>query len=184
MINLQKGGKIDLTKEVPGLKRIKVQLNWKPQTRVGEEFDIDSSVGVIGGNLLDEDYVYFKNLKHPSGAVVHSGDDRTGGQGEIIDVDFTKMPADKEKLVFIINIHDALARRQNFGQINDSIATVIDADTNRPIASFDLGEDFSSEITVVACEIYRHNGEWRFKADGSGYKNGLAELLKDYGFDA
>lgn len=187
MISLQKGQKVDLTKGT-NLKRIVVGLGWEPQTRVGEQFDLDASVFMTnesGKCVKEEDFIFYNNLKHSSGAVVHSGDNKTGdssGDDEIINVDFSKMPTNIQELDFVVTIFDAPSRRQNFGQVNNAYVHVLDPDqNNKELLRFDLGEDFSTETAVSVCKIYLKNGEWKFSAEGTGYALGLDGFVKDHG---
>lgn len=184
----KRGKKIDLTKGNSSLKRINVALGWKQSRYDGQaEADLDVSVFMVDANGSvrdDQDLVFYGNLAHESGGVVHSGDERTGskdGDDEVIQVDFDRVPAHVEKLVFIITIHDADQHRQNFGQIEKSYARVDNADTGEALIQFDLGEDFSDETAIAVCEIYRYNAEWKFNPVGQGYKAGLAKFVEDYG---
>ncbi|PNB53251.1 chemical-damaging agent resistance protein C, partial [Pseudomonas sp. GW456-E7] len=112
------------------------------------------------------------------------GDNRTGegdGDDEQIIVDFSKIPAHIEKIGITVTIHDAEARSQNFGQVSNAFVRVVDEETQNELLRFDLGEDFSIETAVVVCELYRHGGEWKFNAIGSGFSGGLAALCRNYG---
>lgn len=184
MINLDKGGKVNLDK---GLSNLVIKLNWKPQSRVGEDFDLDSSIAMIPevGCPGDGDYIMSHDYKeHPTGCVKHMGDDKTGAQGEEIHVNLDLVPANYKKLVFIIEIYKAQSRRQTFGMVSGSVAKVFDAnDMREPAVNCELGEDFSSETCVVACEIYRNNGGWKVNNVAAGYQAGLKSLLEDYGFE-
>lgn len=182
MINLDKGEKVSLDK---GMTKAIVKLNWKPQTREGEKFDLDAYAFIVPevGIPRDSDLIFHHNPTHPSGSITHSGDDKTGDQGEDITVDFTKIPQGTKKIVFAIDIYRAGSRKQKFGMVSDSMATLINADTNKPEVKCDLGEEFSSETCVVACEIYSHNGDWKINNVAAGYSKGLAALLEDYGFE-
>jgi tellurium resistance protein TerD len=184
MINLDKGGKVSLDK---GLSKLVIKLNWKPQTRVGEDFDLDSSIAMIPevGCPGDEDYIMSHDYKaHPTGCVKHMGDDKTGAQGEEIHVDLDLVPAKYKKLVFIIEIFKAQSRGQKFGMVNDSVAYVYDANNmSEPAVKCELGEDFSTETCVTACEIYRHGDGWKISNVAAGYNKGLKALLEDYGFE-
>jgi tellurium resistance protein TerD len=91
------------------------------------------------------------------------------------------VPADIQKISFCITIHDAAARNQNFGQVANSFARVLNEATNEELIRYDLGEDFSIETAVVVAELYRHGSEWKFSAVGSGYRDGLAGLCRDFG---
>ena len=187
-ISLTKGQKVDLTKGNPGLSKILVGLGWDTNKYDGgSDFDLDASVFLLGANgkvTSDEDMVFFNNLKHKSGSVEHMGDNRTGageGDDEVIKVDLSKVPANIEKIDFTVTIYDAENRKQNFGQVSNAYIRIVDEPNNKELIRFDLGEDFSEETAVIVGEIYRHNGEWKFNALGSGYANGLAGLGKDFG---
>lgn len=189
-ISLQKGQKIDLTKDNPGLKNIRVGLGWDTNKYIGgNDFDLDASVFMVadaGKVIHDEDFIFYNNLKHSSGAVEHTGDNRTGdgdGDDEVIMVDLSKMPSHIEKLGFTVTIHDAVGRGQNFGQVSNAFVRLVNEETNQELLRFDLGEDFSIETAVVVCELYRHGGEWKFSAIGSGFAGGLEALCKNYGLD-
>ena len=189
-IQLKKGQKINLTKGNPGLNHIKLGLGW--DTNVfdgGEDFDLDVSLFMVGksGRVEnDEDFIFYNNLKHPSGAVEHLGDNRTGdgdGDDEEILVDFSKMPNTIEKIAVTVTIYEAKERRQNFGQVNNSYVRLLNSDNDEELLRYDLGEDFSIETAVVVCEIYKNNGEWKFSAVGAGFEGGLEALCKQYGLN-
>lgn len=195
-VNLSKGGRVNLSKSAPGLANILVRLNWTPQTRVGTEFDLDTSVFVCklvddgAGNmtpqvLSTENFVFYNNLISPDGAVVHSGDDLTGAQGEQITVALAKLNPAVQEISFVVTIHDFAARKQNFGQVPASSISLLNADTNELIAKYDLGDDFSNETAMQFGSIYkRDDGDWAFKAVGTGYAMGLDEFCGGYGVDA
>lgn len=187
-INLQKGQKVDLTKGNPSLTKIMVGLGWDVNRYDGgADFDLDASAFLLGANgkvISDSDFVFYGNLKHNSGSVEHMGDNLTGegeGDDEQIVVDLSKVPANVEKIAFTVTIYEAEQRRQNFGQVSNSYIRILDETTNQEIIHYDLGEDFSIETAVVVGELYRHNGEWKFNAIGSGFQGGLAALCRNYG---
>lgn len=187
-ITLQKGQKIDLTKTNPNLDKIRVGLGWDANPFSSNfDYDLDASVFVTNaaGNCEEEqDFVFYNNPKDASGAIKHSGDNLTGegdGDDETIFVELSKVPYTKDKIAFSVTIHDAANRSQNFGQINNAYIRIIDEATNTELIRYDLGEDFSLETAIVVGELYRHNGEWKFNAIGSGYQGGLAALCKNYG---
>ena len=190
-INLSKGQKVNLSKEVPGLSRIMVGLGWDTNRYDGNaDFDLDASAFLVGANgkcTCSGDFVFYNNLEHPSGAVKHMGDNRTGdgeGDDEQIFVDLSKIPANIEKIAVTVTIFDAEKRRQNFGQVSNAYCRMVNDDTGEEIIRYDLGEDFSIETAMVVGELYRHNGEWKFNAIGSGFSGGLAALCRNYGLDA
>ncbi|WLR52722.1 TerD family protein [Bacillus tianshenii] len=190
-ISLSKGQKVDLTKTNPGLTKVVIGLGWDTNKYDGgNDFDLDASCFLLDGNgkcTAETDFVFYNNTKHPSGSVEHTGDNRTGegeGDDEQITVDLSQVPANIEKISFVITIHDAEARSQNFGQVSNSFARIVNEQSNEELIRYDLGEDFSIETAVVVGELYRHSGEWKFAAVGSGYQGGLASLVKDFGLDA
>ena len=187
-ISLQKGQKVDLTKGNPNLSKIVVGLGWDTNKYDGgADFDLDAAAFLLGANgkvIRDEDFVFYNNLKHDSGSVVHMGDNLTGegeGDDEQIKVDLSKVPSNIEKISFTVTIHEADSRHQNFGQVSNAFIRIVDETTNREIIRYDLGEDFSVETAVVVGELYRRNGEWKFNAIGSGFKGGLAALGRNFG---
>lgn len=189
-ISLSKGQKVDLTKTNPGLTKVIVGLGWDVNKYDGgHDFDLDTSAFLLEGNgkvTSDNDFVFYNNLKDPSGAVTHLGDNRTGagdGDDEQISVDLGKVPSNIEKIDFTVTIHEADARRQNFGQVSNAFIRIINAETNEELIRYDLSEDYSIETAIVVGELYRHNGEWKFNAIGSGFQGGLAALCNNFGID-
>lgn len=189
-INLSKGQKISLTKEVPGLKEVIIGLGWDTKRYDGgNDFDLDASAFLVGENGRvnnDLDFVFYNNLSHPSESVIHTGDNRTGegeGDDEQLIIDFPKVPQNIAKVAITVTIHDAQARGQNFGQISNAFVRVVNKETGEEVLRYDLSEDFSIETALVFCELYRHNGEWKFNAVGSGFGGGLEALCRNYGLD-
>lgn len=187
-INLTKGQKVDLTKGKPSLKKLMVGLGWDVNHYDGgADFDLDAAAFLLGADgkvITDAEFVFYGNLKHVSGAVEHMGDNLTGegdGDDEQIIVDLTKVPQNVEKIAFTVTIYEAEQRRQNFGQVSNSYIRIVDEVSNEELIHYDLGEDFSIETAVVVGELYRHNGEWKFNAIGSGFQGGLAALCRNYG---
>ncbi|MBM7702492.1 TerD family protein [Metabacillus iocasae] len=189
-ISLAKGQKVDLTKGNPGLTKVTVGLGWDVNKYDGgQDFDLDASAFLLDANgkcVSETDFVFYNNAQHASGGVTYTGDNRTGeggGDDEQIDLDLSSVPATTEKVAFVITIHDGEARNQNFGQVSNSYVRVFNSSTNEELIRYDLGEDFSIETAIVVGELYRHNGEWKFAAVGSGYQGGLASLVRAYGLD-
>lgn len=186
-INLSKGQKISLEKEAPGLKKVVVGLGWDvKRADTGSDFDLDSSVLLLNeaGKLVsDKHFVFYNNLKSPDGAVEHTGDNRTGageGDDEQVKVDLSKVSPDVKKILFVVTIHDAEARKQNFGQVSNSYVRLLDEGNNKEVARYDLGEDYSTETAMLMAELYSHNGEWKMTALGTGYAGGLAAVVNQY----
>ncbi len=189
-ISLGKGQKVDLTKGNPGLKKITVGLGWDVNAYdTGASFDLDTSIFMVGANgkcPTEKEFIFYGNLEHATGSVKHMGDNLTGigeGDDEQVEVDLTTVPANIERIAFTTTIYDAETRRQNFGQVSNAFIHIMDSETGRELIRYDLGEDFSIETAVVVGELYRHNGEWKFNAIGSGFQGGLAALCNHYGIE-
>lgn len=189
-INLSKGQKVNLSKAAPGLKHILVGLGWDTNRYDGgADFDLDASAFLTdasGKCESDKDFIFYGNKEHPSGAVKHMGDNRTGdgeGDDEQIFVDLSAVPANIDKIAVTVTIYDADKRRQNFGQVSNSYCRIVNDETGEEIVRYDLGEDYSIETSMVVGELYRNNGEWKFNAIGSGFSGGLAALCEHYGIE-
>lgn len=187
MVSLVKGQKVDLTKGNAGLKKILVGLGWDTNKYDGDDFDLDASAFLLDKNgkvTNDKDFVFFNNLVHPSGAVKHMGDNLTGsgdGDDEQIIVDLSKIPENIEKIAFTVTIYEADSRMQNFGMVSNAYIRMCNEETDEEMIRYDLGEDYSTETSMVLGELYRHNGEWKFNAIGAGYSGGLTALCNGYG---
>lgn len=202
-ISLAKGQKISLAKAASdsgvsgGLTKIMVGLGWDANAYEGDAFDLDASVFLTGADgkvRKASDFVFYgSSTKTPEGkpmdevgSVIHSGDNRTGdgeGDDEAILIDLTAVPQDVQKISVAITIFDAEKRKQNFGMVNNSRARVLDQNSGTELIRYDLGEDYSIETAIIACELYRYNGEWKFNAVGQGWQGGLAALCNNFGID-
>jgi stress response protein SCP2/tetratricopeptide (TPR) repeat protein len=188
-VNLGKGGNVSLSKEEPGLKKILVGLGWDVRKTDGVEFDLDASLFMLantGKVRSDNDFIFYNNLKSTDGSIEHTGDNRTGageGDDEVINIDLQKVPADVNKLVIGVSIHEADVRKQNFGMVDSAFIRVVNQDNNREIVRFDLSEEMSIETAMLFGEVYRHSGDWKLRAIGQGFKGGLGAMVKSYGIN-
>jgi tellurium resistance protein TerD len=186
-VSLSKGGNVSLSKIAPSLTAVSVGLGWDIRSTTGADFDLDASALLCGadGKVVDDShFVFFNNLTSPDGAVEHTGDNLTGegeGDDELIHVDLAGLSATVEKIVFPVSIYEAQSRQQSFGQVINAFIRVIDRSNGDELARYDLTEDASTETAMVFGELYRHNGEWKFRAIGQGYASGLAGIATDYG---
>lgn len=186
-ISLSKGGNLSLTKTDPNLKRILIGLGWDERSTDGASFDLDASAFLLGASGKvrgDHDFIFYNQLRSIDGAVEHTGDNRSGqgdGDDESLLVDLSKVSLDIEKIAITVTIHDAQIRGQNFGQIANAFIRVVNQDNDIEIVRFDLAEDYSTETAMVFGELYRHSGEWKFRAVGQGYSGGLAAMCQQYG---
>ncbi len=180
-INLEKGQRQNIN-----APKFTVGLGWDSNSsNTGEAFDLDASVFVLGTNsklISDNHLIFYNNLSSPDGAVTHAGDNLTGagdGDDEQVIVDFSKIDSAVNEICFVVTIHQAEARRQNFGQVRNSFIRIIDA-SGTELVKYELDEDFSIETAVEFGRLYKRNNEWKFEAVGSGLKGGLQDFLNKY----
>ena len=204
-VSLQKGQKVNLSKDNAGLAKVIVGLGWdeaKPSGGGGGGFfatlfgggaatthqaiDCDASAIMLkNGKFVDRtDLVYFGNLKHKSGTVNHMGDNLTGegeGDDEQIVIDLSRVPAEYDKIVIVVNIYQAVQRKQHFGLIKNAFIRLVDARNNKEMCKYNLTENYSGMTAMIFGEIYRHNGEWKFNAMGNGTTDpGIGELCRRF----
>ncbi|WP_313802261.1 TerD family protein [Cytobacillus sp.] len=185
-VTLRKGQKVDLTKTNPGLEMVVVGLGWDVSSG-HSNYDLDASaflVGPSGKVQSDLDFVFYNNPSGGNGSIIYSGDNRTGAganDDEQIKIELNKVPPSIHRIAFTITIHDAQAKGQSFGQVSNAYVRIFNAFTNEELIRFDLGRDFTVETAIVAAELYRHNGEWKFNAIASGFQGGLAALCRNFG---
>ncbi|MCS0790351.1 TerD family protein [Cytobacillus pseudoceanisediminis] len=200
-INLQKGQRVDLTKGNPGLSKIMVGLGWDPVQKSGgggllgslfgggggANIDCDASVIMLGENgklKSNKDVIYFGNLKSSDGSVQHSGDNLTGagdGDDEQVMIDLSRVPAHVHKMVFVVNIYDSVKRKQHFGMIQNAFIRVVNSGNNQELIKYNLTDDYSGKTSLIVGEIYRHGGDWKFAAVGTGTASpGLSDVVRSY----
>jgi tellurium resistance protein TerD len=186
-ISLSKGGNVSLTKSAPGLTNILIGLGWDTRATDGAAFDLDASAFLLtteGKVRSDADFIFFNQKESVDGSVKHLGDNTTGegdGDDEVVKVNLVTVPAEVDKVAVSVTIHDAEARKQNFGMVSKAFVRVVNEADNAEIVRYDLSEDFSVETAIIFGEVYRNSGEWKFRAVGQGYQGGLASLAKNYG---
>jgi tellurium resistance protein TerD len=181
-INLQKGQRENIN-----APKFTIGLGWDTNnSSTGTDFDLDASVFILGDNkkiISDSHFVFYNNLKSPDDAVIHTGDNLTGdgdGDDEQVKIDLTKInPAIKE-ICIVVTIHDAVSRKQNFGQVRNSFIRIVDDSNNTEVVKYELEEDFSIETAVEFGRIYNKDGQWKFEAIGVGMKGGLEDYLNKY----
>lgn len=193
-ISLQKGQKVSLSKDNAGLSNVLIGLGWDEVKRSKGGFfapkpqDIDCDASAIllknGKFAGKKDLVYFGNLRHSSGTVQHMGDNLTGagaGDDEQILVDLSSVPAEYDKIVIVVNIYQAVRRKQHFGMIQNAFIRLVDGRNNNEMCRYNLTEDYSGMTAMIFGEVYRHNGEWKFNAIGQGTTDpGIGELVNRY----
>ncbi|CAL9585430.1 General stress protein 16U [Streptomyces sp. enrichment culture] len=185
-VTLAKGGNVSLSKAAPNLTQVMVGLGWDARSTTGAPFDLDASALVCGGGrvLGDEWFVFYNQLKSPDGSVEHTGDNLTGegdGDDESLLIDLSKVPERCDKIVFSVSIHQADERGQTFGQVGNAFIRVVNQADGQELARYDLSEDASTETAMIFGEVYRYQGEWKFRAVGQGYASGLRGIALDFG---
>ncbi|MFP7657663.1 TerD family protein [Chryseobacterium proteolyticum] len=181
-INLQKGQRENIN-----APKFTVGLGWDiNNTSTGGSFDLDASLFLLGENkklVSDNHFIFYNNLESPDKAVIHTGDNLTGdgdGDDEQIKIDLTKIDSAVKEITVVVTIHEAEARKQNFGQVRNSFIRIFNTDTNEEILKYELDEDFSIETAVEFGRIYNRNGDWKFEAVGSGQREGLEKFVSLY----
>ncbi|MEU7259165.1 TerD family protein [Streptomyces rimosus] len=186
-VSLSKGQNVVLNQDGTPLADVTVGLGWDARPAGGADFDLDASAVVCGPDqrvLSDAHFVFYNNLASPDGAVRHTGDNLTGegdGDDEQILVDLDRLGEQTGQVVFTVSIHDAEARGQNFGQVEDAYIRVVDNLTGREMCRYELSYDAAGETAMVFGALYQRGGEWKFRAIGQGYATGLAGIATDYG---
>lgn len=193
LVNLSKNesvSMVNLSKAVgKSLNNVRIGLGWDVNTLgFGGEFDLDVFTLFLdaNGKAVDPAIVFFNN---PSASGVKlNGDNRTGagaGDDESVDVNLSQLTsnAQVQKLLFAVDIHEAAARQQTFGMVDNAYAVVRDADNGNELVRYNLTEKFSNETVVKVAELVRNGSDWEFKAVGDGYHGEITGLLRDLGLD-
>jgi stress response protein SCP2 len=188
-ISLTKGQRIDLSKDGGGtLKKVVVGLGWDVADK-GPDIDCDASAILCGANgktIRTGDVVFYNNKKHPSGSVYSTGDNLTGageGDDEQLVVDLSKVPAEYEKIAFVVTIYQAKERKQHFGLISNAFIRFVDAETSKEIMRYDLSEGYPGKTGVIFGEIYRKDGKWKFSAIGQATDDGsIVSMAARFGY--
>ena len=186
-VELTRGGNLSLEKASPGLTNIVVGLGWDERSTDGANFDLDASAFLLNESekvRSDADFIFYNQLRSSDGSVEHTGDNLTGageGDDESLKIQLPGVPQDVAKVSFTVTINDAEKNGQNFGMIRNAFIRVVNAADQSEICRYDLTEDFSIETALIFGELYRHSGEWKFKAVGQGFQGGLRALCQNFG---
>ncbi|MEH2256302.1 TerD family protein [Nostoc sp.] len=184
-IELNKGGRFNLSKEAPNLKKVAIGLGWQVN-QAGQSYDIDASVFMLGadGKIPNDKYfVFYNNLHSLDGSLKHSGDNRTGegnGDDETIYVDLAKVNPAIQEIVFVVTIHEGQEKNQNFSQIKKAFIKIYNHESKNSLARYNLREAFSQETALEFGHLYKKENEWRFQAVGEGYSSGLQSFVDKY----
>jgi tellurium resistance protein TerD len=196
-VNLQKGQRVDLSKEGENISKLMIGLGWDPVetkakglfgfAKAAPEIDCDASILMLNANEklgTKENVIYYGKLKSNCGSVIHSGDNRTGGgdgDDEEIMVELSKVPANINKLVFIVNIYECINRRQDFGMINNAFIRVVNMSNKQELIKYNLTDNYAGKTGLITGEIYRHGNGWKFAAIGEGTNDSsLSAIVQRY----
>lgn len=185
--NLEKGGRFNLSKEAPGLTKVKLGLGWDANGYdTGHKFDLDVSIFGLGANgkiVNNEHFIFYNQLSTKNGSIKHNGDNQTGnaaGDDETVDIDLSMLDPAVAEISVIVTIDKAAERGQNFGQVKNSAIRLYDGNNQTELANYNLEDDFSTETAVQFGSLYKKDGQWLFKAVGAGFKKGLADFVQVY----
>jgi tellurium resistance protein TerD len=202
-ISLTKGQTINLDKKTNDLASITIGLGWKVKKKgffskltSNNDFDLDAiaflmdehgKVRNLGdARLQGGDVIFFNNLRHPSGHVYHTGDNRVGGAGseddEQIVVKLDGLGPEYHRILFLVSIYEGAKKGQHFGDIERAFIRAADA-RGTEIARYNLTDDDSRKDirTLVFGEVYRKDGGWKFRALGDGHSTDMfVHLLRQY----
>ncbi len=189
-INLKKGGSTQLDNTMQyGF----VGLGWD-ERRGDQPVDLDLVAFMLGKNgrvIRESDFVFYNNLLSSCGSLTHTGDEKKGvleGDDEIIAIKFNRIPLDVDRIVFAAEVHDAAVLRTNFGSVRNAFCRFVKMKDNRDfegeeLVYYALSSDYSYDTCMVICELFRSNGEWKFRAVGNSYREDLAFLCRMFGLD-
>lgn len=187
-VSLVKGQRVDLTKGNSGLKKVVFALGWDLNRYDGDsDFDLDVSAFFLGADgrvTSDADFIFYNQPNHASGAIVYSGDNQTGagdGDDETFTVDLSKVPSNINNIAFCATIYEGVSKLQNFGMVDNSYIRAYDANTKEELFKCDLNEEASLKTGIIAGELYRYNGEWKFKATVAECDGGLEVIARNFG---
>ncbi len=188
-VNLVKGQKINLSKEVAGgLTKIMVGLGWDAVKKgffgSKPDIDCDASAIILGKDGKYRTCVYYGDRSAEGRCVYHHGDNLTGdgdGDDEQITVDLANITNKVEKIVFVVNIYDCISRKQDFGLIKNAYIRLVDESTGKEICKYNLSDNYAGKTAMVFAEVYKKDGEWKFNAIGHGTNDSsISELTRRY----
>ena len=192
-VNLSKGQRINLSKEVEGLSKIMVGLGWDAAKQSGGilnhlfgstsySIDCDASAITMGNGNKYRACIYYGNLSEDN--VYHHGDNLTGdgdGDDEQITVDLAHLSSEIERIVFVVNNYNCTERKQDFGLIKNAYIRLVDESTGKEICKYNLSDDYAGKTAMIFAEVYRNNGEWKFNAIGQGTNDAsISQLINRY----
>lgn len=187
---LKRGEQVNLTRLDPTLRKIVVGVGWDVIGFESEAPDLDASIFLLDKNnqtRVDEDFIFYNNLKSGNGEVEHRGDNRTGagdGDDEIVLVDLMALPFEIISLSFVISIYDAGVRGHTFKSVRNCFLRISNEETGIELMRFHLDKEFQEEeqaSAVVVGTLLREGPNWFFDGIGKMEEAGLPKIATDYG---
>ncbi|MDC8105191.1 TerD family protein [Chryseobacterium sp. PTM-20240506] len=205
--------KNNLGESVYDLSQVTIGLGWDVRKQGGffgrlfsnePEYDLDAVAFLLDKNgkvadmgrtlhghngkqvvLYESDVIYFNSMRHPSGHIWLTGDNRTGegdGDDEQIIVKLDQLNERYQKIIFVVSIYQGRTNRQHFGMIDNAFIRAVDA-RGKEITKYSLSGDSSMNgmCSMVFAEAYRHHGDWKFRAIGDPYStDNFIDVLVPY----
>ena len=182
--SMSAGANVPLTADRPGLSVVRVGLGWNFPAGT-EPFDLDASALLVQANGKlrgDSDLVFYNNPSDPALSVQYGGDSQDGagdGDDERLTVRLDRVPAEIAKVVICATIHNA--EDKHFGLVDGAYVRLQNLEDGEELARFELQRDFNEVTAMLFGELYRHNGAWKFRALGMGFKGGLEAVVTNFG---
>jgi tellurium resistance protein TerD len=184
MATMKRGSNVALTREIPGLSQVVLGVSWNSGAeRVLEDNLVVATLLCDASSkaLSEQHFVFFNQLSSPELSVTQL-ESALGGDKEQVEVDLASVPAEVARIVVTMYLNDGTAPRRTLGQLREVGVRVLNLAGNAELVrSENLAPGLTSETALVLGELYRHNGDWKFKVIGDGYASGIAGIASDYG---
>ena len=171
----------------PPLTSFIIGLAWNDDYAGEDFFDVDAMVVLLDANdqcTGDHDFIFYNQLKHPTGGVIHRGDDLIGGtMDEIVEVHPDKLPDDIVKIAFIMSIHEGDTNNQGFDLIVKPTAFILSMD-NEVLCDYAITVESAKEVHIAIVARLKKEVDGRcFNATSTGFKMSLVECIRSFGIN-
>jgi len=184
-INLNTAAK--LTGATPPLTSFVIGLAWDDDYAGDDFLDVDAMVVLLDANgqcTGDHDFIFYNQLKHPSGGVIHRGDDLTGGTiDETVEVHLEKLPDDIVAISFIMSIDNGDGKNQGFDLVAKPTAFVLSMD-NEELCDYGITVENAKDVHIaVVATLKKETDGWYFNATSTGFTGSLGECIRSFGIN-
>jgi tellurium resistance protein TerD len=184
MAEMKRGANVSLTREVPGIKGLVVGVRWNAgaETALADNLTMATILcGPDGRAISDDHFVFFNQLSSPE-LSVQQLEQALGGDQEQVEIELNSVPAQVERIVVVVYVNEGPAQKRTLAQLRSCVVRVLNLDGNAELVrSEELATALQSETALALGEVYRYNGEWKFKVLGQGYSKGITGIASDYG---